>query len=344
MNDQLDEEAFGVLRPLVKDRNITDIDYNGYRLWVTDLKKGRYPLEIELSEKFISEFSEHIADCVNKPFNRKNGVLEAQTDDLRITITHESIALTGRSICIRKSLRENRNNESSLLESGFCSREVMELLKCAVKAGTNIVFCGEPGVGKTESVKFFCGFIPKQERIITIEDTPELHLHEVYPERDVLEFLINENFSYTELIKHTLRKNPCRVILSEARSTEVKYLLEQWSTGVHGFTTLHLDDLRNLPDRVLNMMEKTEDSERLRNNIYAYVDMGVLIRCMEQQDGNGHRKIVRYIDQIAIYDHGEKNKVYMPMKDQIADWEQLPRSFAEKINWSGAERPVYKNG
>lgn len=61
--------------------------------------------------------------------------------------------------------------------------------------------------------------------------------------------------------------------------------------------------------------------------------MGVLIRRIVQRDGNGHKKILRYIDQIAIYDHGEKNKVYMPVSDGKADWEQLPQSFTEKIDW-----------
>lgn len=344
MNDWFKDEDFGELLPLIKNRDITDIDYNGYGLWVTDLRKGRYPVSIELSEKFVSEFAEHVADCANEPFNKKNRVLETQTDDLRITITHESAAITGRSFCIRKSLREKRNDERSLIESGFCSQEVMNFLKQAVRARMNIVFGGEPGVGKTESVKFFAGFIPEQERIITIEDTLELHLHQVYQGRDIIEILVNEEFTYTDAIKHCLRMNPNWVILSEARSTEVKFLLEQLSTGIRGFSTMHLDDLRNLPDRTLNMMEKTEDMGRLRNNIYEYINIGVLIRRKEvENEETGQREIRRYIDQLAVYDHNKTNKVYMLMEDQEIKRIHLPEAFTKKIKWDGCEDLFVKN-
>lgn len=335
------DEVFGELLPLIKDPDITDIDYNGYSLWVTNLQKGRYPVSINLSEKFVLEFTEHVADCANEQFNKKKRILEAQTDDLRITITHESAALTGRSFCIRKSLRKKRNDEKSLVESGFCSQVVLNFLKQVVKARMNIVFGGEPGVGKTESVKFFADFIPENERIISIEDTPELHLHEVYPHRDIEELLISEDFSYTSAIKHCLRKNPNWVILSEARSTEVKYLLEQWSTGVRGFTTLHLDDLRNLPDRILNMVEKTEDMGRLRNNIYSYVNVGVLIRKQEiTNEETGQREVIRYIDQIAIYNHEKENNIYMLMEDRKISKRQLPKAFMKKMDWMGCEELV----
>lgn len=337
---QLKEEDFKELLPLIKDKNITDIDYNGYALWVTDLKRGRYRSSINLSERFVSEFTEHVADCVSARFNKKNSVLEAQTEDLRITITHESVAVTGRSICIRKSPREVRNDEESILSSGFCSPEILNFLKQALKARMNMAFCGEPGVGKTETIKFFTGFLPEYDRIITIEDTLELHLHEVYPGRDVEELLINEQFSYTDAIKHCLRKNPNWVILSEARSTEVKYLLEQWSTGVRGLTTLHLDDLRNLPDRLLNMMEKPGDMERQRNNIYEYVSIGVLIRRREEMNGEtGQREIRRYIDQVAVYDRdGRENRIHMLLEDGKLKNIHLPESFVEKLEWKGCEK------
>ncbi len=339
MNDMLREEDFGEILPLIRDKHVTDIDYNGYSLWVTDLKKGRYPSSITLTERFVKEFTEHVADCVNRPFNKMNCTLEAQTDDLRITVTHEGANMTGRAFSIRKSLREMRNDEKTLVASGFCSQEVMDFLKQLIRARHIVVFCGEPGVGKTESVKFFSGFTPENERIITIEDTPELHLHEVYGERDIEELLISNELTYTEAIKHCLRKNPNWVILSEARSTEVKYLIEQWSTGLKGFTTLHLDDLRGLPDRLLNMMERAEDSQRLKNNIYSYVNAGVLIRRKEVENPDTkQREIVRYIDQIALYDRDQnENHVYLLMDQQKLQDIKLPEKFVKRMGLETAK-------
>lgn len=81
-------------------------------------------------------------------------------------------------------------------------------------------------------------------------------------------------------------------MLSEARSTEVKSLLECWSTGIRGFTTLHTDDVRKIPDRILNMMESRMDADRMENDVYSYVDVGILLRKKMSAEG----KLYRYID------------------------------------------------
>lgn len=338
MEQWLRKEDFGELQPYIEDKNVTDIDYTGYALWITDLKKGHYRAEAVLSDSFVHAFSDRIADYVNKQFNKVNNVLEAQTEGLRITITHESVAVTGRSISIRKSPPEVRNTRETMLETGFCQERMLNFLIHAVKSRMNIAFCGEPGVGKTECVKFFAGAIDQKERIITIEDNLELHLHEIYPDRNIEELLINEMFSYSDAIKHCLRKNPMWVILSEARSIEVKYLLEQWSTGVRGFTTLHLDDLRNLPDRIMNMMGKSADADRLENNIYEYISIGVLIR-RKEVDG----QIVRYIDQVAVYDRtAGKNQVYMLMENGIIQTEELPDKIKKTFREAGCLDPFRK--
>lgn len=335
MEQWLKKEDFGELQTFIEDDNVTDIDFTGYALWITDVKKGHYRADVRLTDGFVNAFSDRIANFVNKQFNKMNNVLEAQTEGLRITITHESVAVTGRSISIRKSPPEVRNTKESLLDTGFCQEKVLNFLIHAVKARMNIAFCGEPGVGKTECTKFFAGAIDEKERIITIEDNLELHLHEIYPDRNIEELLINEQFSYKDAIKHCLRKNPKWVILSEARSTEVKYLLEQWSTGVRGFTTLHLDDLRNLPDRIMNMIGKSADADRLENNIYEYISVGVLIRRKETEG-----EITRYIDQVAVYNRENgKNQVCLLVEDGVPKTVKLPDKIEKIFQDAGYPEP-----
>lgn len=111
--------------------------------------------------------------------------------------------------------------------------------------------------------KIFSQFIPAGERVITIEDNPEWHYSQINPGKDCVELRINPDFDYTKAIKTCLRQNPSWIMLSEARSTEVKSLLECWSTGIRGFTTLHTDDVRKIPDRILNMMESRMDADRM---------------------------------------------------------------------------------
>ena len=93
------------------------------------------------------------------------------------------------------------------------------------------------------------------------------------------------------------RMNPKWIMLSEARSKEVKYLLQSWSTGVRGMTTLHTDDVRNIPDRILNMLESRVDAERMENDIYQALDVGILIRKRRNEDG----VVYRYIDQVCFF-------------------------------------------
>ena len=88
----------------------------------------------------------------------------------------------------------------------------------------------------------------------------------------------DELFGYSDAIKSSLRMIPKWIMLSEERSKEVKYLLESWSTGIHGLTTLHTDDVRSIPDRILNMLESRIDADRMVNDVYQTLDVGVLIR------------------------------------------------------------------
>ena len=110
------------------------------------------------------------------------------------------------------------------------------MINC-VRTKMNFMFGGEPGAGKTECAKFFMQFIPADERVITIEDSLEIHYRDINPEADAVEIRVGADFSYTDAIKASLRMNPKWLVLSEARSTEVTSLLEAWSTGVFGITT-----------------------------------------------------------------------------------------------------------
>ena len=102
---------------------------------------------------------------------------------------------------------------------------------------------------------------------------------------------------------------PNRVMLSEARSTEVKQLVECWTTGITGFTTLHTDDVRKIPDRILNMMPSRQDAERLENDVYVGMDVGVLL---ETRSSGEEGKQERYISQIGFFSREDGKKSMCP--------------------------------
>lgn len=332
------EEQFGVFWKYLCEETVTGVSYNGNELWVTDLKKGRYKAEEEIEEKFLTQFAHVIANCVNQQFNDVNNVLEADTKEMRFSLVHESVSKSGMSVVIRKSPPMVRNTIDGMVKNGYCSKEVLHLLVNCVLAKMNFVFGGEPGAGKTECAKFFMQFIPANERVITIEDSLELHYGEINPGHDYVELQVEEKFNYRDAIKACLRQDPDWLVLSEARSSEVTALLEQWSTGVCGFTTIHLDDLRKLPDRILNMMSDSKDAERMENRIYSDVNVGVLVR--RYKDKNG--EIRRYIDQLCFYSReGEENCIYMIVEDGKMVSEELPPEIRKKFERAGIKDPFF---
>lgn len=336
---RMEPDYFGPLWRYVRNDKITDIDYNGSQLWITDVENERYLIRNSgITDKFVEQFSHRIANEVSKPFNKKCNLLEAETDTLRISIVHESAALSGRSICIRKSMPQVRMQARRMTEEEYCSMPVLELLANCVAAKMNFVFCGEPGAGKTECAKFFSQFIPAQDRVITIEDNLEWHYSSINPGKDCVELRIGPDFDYTKAIKTCLRQNPSWIMLSEARSTEVKSLLECWSTGIRGFTTLHTDDVRKIPDRILNMMENRMDADRMENDVYSYVDVGILLRRKLREDG----RIYRYMDQVCFFlREDQENMVHMQVMDGNLLVKELPDSLVKRMLRHGIRDPYH---
>lgn len=339
---ELGKEYFGPLWKYVDNQDITDIDYNGKEIWVTNIYNERYRLSQEFVDEhittaFVEQFTQRIANVVSRQFNKRNPELEAETSELRVTILHESVAHSGRSISIRKTPPVIRLTVKKALADGFCTKEIMALLINCVESHMNLTFCGMPGAGKTESVKFFSQFIPANERVITIEDTLEIRYSKTNPGKDCIEMKVSEDtFGYAQAIKSSLRLNPKWIMLSEARSKEVKFLLESWSTGVRGMTTIHTDDVRNVPDRILNMLETRTDADRMENDIFQALDVGVLIRKKKGEDNVFHR----YIDQMCFYirEKGE-NKTVMIVFDGKIVQKELPESVMNQLRRAYIQNP-----
>lgn len=333
---KLTPEQFGQFWKYIENPMVTDVDYNGRSLWITDQRKGCYKVDEDITEQFIVQFTHDVSNVVNKQFNQVHNTLEADSDNLRITLVNEAAAPSGTSICIRKSPPVVRNTIKGMVSSGYCSEEVLNLLINCVRAKMNIVFGGEPGTGKTEAAKFFQQFIRANEKVITIEDVLEMHYSMIYPDRNCTELRISKDFTYQDAIKVCLRNNPTWLMLSEARSTEVKFLMEQWSTGVHGFSTIHMEDIHNLPDRILNMMERVADPERMENRIYRAVNVGILIRRVKGEDGS----IRRYMEQVGFYvRENHKNRVYMIVDNGEVVSRELPEEIKKKFREAEIQDP-----
>lgn len=332
----LRRQDYGMLYPYIVSEDVTDINWNGRQLWIDDLNKGRYMAGEVLSDVFVERFASLISSVVSLPFNRMNPVLEAETEELRISIVHHCVTSSGITISLRKIPAVRRLSRERMREEGYCDNEVAEFLEQCIRVHCNIAICGMPGAGKTELLKYLTTFIPDAERVITIEDTLEIHYGKINPRKDCVEMKVAENFTYTAAIKACLRQLPRWIILSEARSEEVRYLLETLSTGTYGLTTLHTDDVRNIPDRIKNMAGGMVDANRILNDVYRFINIGILIKCQVNESGN----IVRRIEQIGAFDRGgddylkSKNRMELLLEHGEKTGKTLPpnlrRRFLEK--------------
>ncbi len=337
----LTESQFGPLWKYVCQDEITNIDWDSGHLWIKYAGHIRRRVEDpEVTKEFIERFSLLAANHESRPFNRVDSVLCAETKELRITFVHEAFAVSGRSMSIRKSLPRLRFTVKEALLAGYCQERVMHLLVNCVLGGFNFVFCGEPGQGKTESAKFFSSFIRPHEKVITVEDLREWHYGDINPNKDCVELKVQSREDYGEAIAVSLRLNPKWLMIAETRSREVRYLLEGWSNGVSCMTTLHVNDARRIPDRILNMLENRQDAERLVNQVYSDVGIGVLLK--EQECGDGIT--VHRIWQVCFYyRENERNGCVLPVEDGILYEERLPEFLRARIREGCGQKDIFYN-
>ncbi len=197
----------------------------------------------------------------------------------------------------------------------------------------NIIVCGEPGVGKTELAKYLALSIKDSERVITIEDTLEWHYSTIKPESDSIELKVSDQISYTDAIKLSLRLNPIWMMISEVRGIEAKAFIQALTTGVKGITSIHADDVTNIPTRIINMTQEDGlSAQKTEEDVYTFCDVGVLLEKRQQPDGS----VIRQITQIALFDYDDDRKNYTIMfagKEKVEV--NLPESKRHRFNKYG---------
>ena len=322
------EQSFGPLWKYICQDDITDIEYTAGNLWIKRINSISQKVnDEEITEQFMKDFAIRVGNHVGKNFNPVNNTICADTDTLRITCVYDSMALSGLVVNIRKSLPKLRFNRKQAIEQGYASEEILAMLINCVLAKRNFVFCGEPGKGKTECGKFLSSYIKSHEKVITIEDVCEWHYGQINPGKSHIEIKVDDD-DYAKVLSTALRLNPSWLVFAETRSREVRYLLESWSNGVSSLTTLHTNDARHIPDRILNMLESRQDSDRIVNQIYNDVGIGVLL---DEEIGKNNQ-FKRDIKQVCFYWREDGvNKQALVVDNGILIKERIPSHIKEDV-------------
>lgn len=322
------EELFRDLMPYIVDDNVTDIKWNGSCLWITDLTKGRYSVpDLHLDDNWLRIFTNIIANSVNENFNISQPSLKAETRELRIQAEHHSISGDDQyCLAIRKTPSCARLLKKDLIKDGYANDYILKLLPCLMRARLSGIITGDVGAGKTELEKYLCSFIPDSDPIITVEDTLEMKLKDLYPEKDIFSMKISDSFTAEQAIRDALRLNTKWLIISESRGREIARIMEGASSGCVALTSIHAENVWEIPDRVMNMCGESV-REGFQNDIYTFFDYAIKVRADYGPDG-----IRRSIDQICFFDRCDgKNTITTVVRDGKPLVELIPDRVYQKL-------------
>ena len=249
-----------ILQELIEDENITEIMVNGPEcIFIEkDGKISRFEHQFENREK-LEDIIQQIVAGANRVVNESNPIVDARLKNgSRVNVVLSPIALNGPILTIRR-FPKNPITMKKLLAIGSITKEAAVFLKKLVVAGYNIFISGGTGSGKTTFLNALSGFIPLNERIITIEDSAELQIKGI----DNLVRLETRNaniegcvpISIRDLIKSSLRMRPDRIIVGEVRGSEAIDMIQALNTGHDGsLSTGHANSARDMLYRLESMI------------------------------------------------------------------------------------------
>ncbi len=250
--------GYGPIQQLLDDPEISEVMINGPKLVFVE----RLDELIETDITF--EDDDHIIRIVNRMIHPLGKRVDDRTptvdarlpDGSRVNVVVPPVAVDGPVVSIRKFLA-NRMAVEDLVHLGSLTRHMVEFLQACVVARLNIVISGPTSSGKTTLLNILSGFIPRQERIVTIEDAVELQLkqrHVVRLETRPANLDGSGEVLTRDLVRNALRMRPDRIVVGEVRTGEALDMLQAMNTGHSGsLTTLHANSPRDAISRLETM-------------------------------------------------------------------------------------------
>ncbi len=302
--------SLGPLRPLMEDKSITEVMVNGHE----DIYIQRHGHIEKTDIKF--DDSKHLLHTIQKMLglSKANKRLDESSpyadfslpDGSRVNVILPPCSVIGPVVTIRK-FKDDIGTVDDLLTLQMLDKNIATLLLSAMKAKLNVIFCGSAGAGKTTTLNVFSRHIPSEERIITIEDTPELILlqdHVVSLTTKGANVEGKGEISSRDLFINSLRMRPDRIILGEVRGGEMLDLIQSISSGHSGsLAIVHAETPEDCFNRMVTMMLMTGiqlSTEEIRKQVARAVDLIVHVELFL----DGVRRI-NYVTEV-VYDEEAK--------------------------------------
>jgi pilus assembly protein CpaF len=250
--------GYGPIQPLLDDPEVTEVMVNGPKLVYIERrgKVEKTPITFENNEHILRVI-ERIVSPLGKRVDADHPTVDARLPDgSRVNAVVPPVAIDGPAITIRKFNNEKLTMQE-LIRTGSLTESMAEFLHACVVTRLNILISGGTGSGKTTLLNILSGFIPEDERIVTIEDAAELKLQQEHVVR--LETKLpgpNGDGAMTvrDLVRNALRMRPERIVVGEVRGGEALDMLQAMNTGHDGsLTTLHANSPRDGLSRLETM-------------------------------------------------------------------------------------------
>lgn len=342
MNDAIFSQIdFGPLKEFLEEDNVTDISYsNGGQVWLKTLDKGVYRVERpEINNALMEKLAFQCSNVMGKTFNMAHPFLDAESAELRLNFVHESISTNGICCVIRKTPAKIRLNKDKLINEKYVTENLHDFLMTCVEGHCNIIVSGETGSGKTELVKYLASHTKENEKIITIEDTLELHLDKIFPHRDIVAMKTNNIASYSDVLVTCMRQNPRWILLSEVRSAEaVTAVRNSISSGHNIISTIHSDRALNIPMRLYSLLENSQDIDQFLGSIHRYVQIGIHVKgYMSKELGRFQREIVEVVEFFVDENGAGSNILFKKSLDGKFSFHNPTKHLIEYLGSQGVE-------
>lgn len=270
-----------LLQPYADDKEVSEIMVNGTDNIFIEKHGKLQKLNVRFENKeVLEEIIRRIAAKVHREINELNPIVDARLEDgSRVNAVYKNIALNGPILTIRR-FPEKRITMEELIHKNSITEEAAEFMKQLVRAGYNIFVSGGTSSGKTTFLNVLSGYIPKDERVIVIEDSAELQITEI--ENIVRMECKNANVqgkgevTVRQLIKASLRMRPDRIIVGEVRGAEVLDMIQAMNTGHDGsLSTGHGNSPMGMISRLEAMFLLAADFpiESIRSQIAEAIDI-----------------------------------------------------------------------
>ncbi len=322
-----------ILEELLEKESITEIMINGAEDIFLEERGRLYRWDRRFeSKQKLEDIIQQIVAKANRIVNEASPIVDARlSDGSRVNVILPPVALNGPIVTIRKFSKTPFTMEK-LINIGAITKEAAAFLQCLVEAKYNIFICGGTGSGKTTFLNALTEFIPKEERIITIEDAAELKVNGI--DNLVRLEMRNKNtegageISIRDLIRTALRMRPDRIIVGEVRGAETIDMLQAMNTGHDGsLSTGHGNSTSDMLDRLETMVLLGSDIPLMaaRRQISSAID--VMVHLGRLRDGS--RCVLEIAEILGCRDGEiEKNPLFVYQSEEGSATGELKRTGA----------------